>query len=89
MSESRTSSNTKHSLLPSSPLIPHCHKTRRLQNERLSIVTKRDGYSSRALSRRGGEGALWAHYVFACAVGILGPLLASLDLGGHMCCARS
>ena len=24
---------------------------------------------------------MWVHYVFACAVGILGPLLASLDLG--------
>ena len=81
MSQSRTSSNTKHSLLPSSPSHPsssfsrygcvwcrkiiYCHKTRRLQLT--GVVTE--------------GGALWVHYVFACAVGILGPLLASLDLG--------
>ena len=89
MSQSRTSSNTKHSLLPSSPSHPsssfsrygcvwcrkiiYCHKTRRLQLT--GVVTEGGGAVGplRLCLRCGDTGSI------ACVI----------RLGGHMCCARS
>ena len=50
----------------------------------LDVQPRRSLSQNEAVTAHGrchGGGALWVHYVFACAVGILGPLLASLDLG--------